>query len=143
MQIQKVQIISSLICYGPCPKFDDEVEQRLTISRTGRVWVTGYNFGQGFGEYVLGRRKQLSIGKEAAQRILQYIYLYYESATHAPRITDIGRWELKLTTTDGRKFRRVGSLNGNVFAFDIDLTEYIRQSINIAGLAVFGTSHDD
>ena len=65
MQIQKVQIISNLICYGPCPEYDEEVEQSLTISRTGRVWFTGYNFGQGFDEHVMGRGKQLSIAKEA------------------------------------------------------------------------------
>lgn len=31
-RLQKAQIISDLLCYGPCPEPDDPVEQRLTIS---------------------------------------------------------------------------------------------------------------
>ncbi|WP_443935410.1 hypothetical protein [Phascolarctobacterium faecium] len=138
MQIQKVQIISNLICYGPCPEYDEEVEQSLTISRTGRVWFTGYNFGQGFDEHVMGRGKQLSIAKEAAQRILQYISIYYESKNFTPYVTDVGSWQLKLTTIDGQKVGVVGSLTGDVVVENVDLTDYIRQSINIASLVVFG-----
>lgn len=47
MQIQKVRIISNNICYGPKPLPEDEVEQHLTISASGRVWFTGYSMLMG------------------------------------------------------------------------------------------------
>lgn len=42
MNIQKIQIISNLIGYGLKPEPEDEVEQRLTISRNGRIWFTAW-----------------------------------------------------------------------------------------------------
>lgn len=63
MDIQKIKIISNNICYGPEPSPSDEVEQHLTISATGDVWFIGYNYGEGSGNYKIGRRHQLSIGK--------------------------------------------------------------------------------
>jgi hypothetical protein len=39
LQIQTVRIISNNICFGPEPLPDDEVEQHLTISASGRIWL--------------------------------------------------------------------------------------------------------
>ncbi|MCO1604491.1 hypothetical protein [Desulfosporosinus nitroreducens] len=46
MQIQKIRIVSNNISYGPEPLLEDEVEQHLTISASGRVWFTGYKYAQ-------------------------------------------------------------------------------------------------
>lgn len=37
-EIRSIRIKSNNICYGPEPGADDEVEQYLSISSTGRVW---------------------------------------------------------------------------------------------------------
>ena len=37
--LQKIRLVSNSICYGPCPEPDDEVEQRLTITSEGKVWL--------------------------------------------------------------------------------------------------------
>lgn len=56
---KKVQIISDLLCYGPCPEPEDEIEQRITISATGRVWFTEYLFGEiGCEKKPIGRKLQ-------------------------------------------------------------------------------------
>lgn len=39
MLIRKIRIISNNICYGSEPSPKDEVEQHLTISANGRIWV--------------------------------------------------------------------------------------------------------
>ena len=49
MEVKKITLISNNICYGPSPKADEEVEQRLTILKNGRVWFSGYNYGSEIG----------------------------------------------------------------------------------------------
>ncbi|WP_092564133.1 hypothetical protein [Anaeromicropila populeti] len=63
MQIRKVRIVSNNICYGPEPLPEDEVEQRLTISVSGRVWFTGYKYANGFSKFEICRRQHFSIGR--------------------------------------------------------------------------------
>ena len=43
-EIRSIRIESNNICYGPRPGADDEVEQYLTISSTGRVWFSARNY---------------------------------------------------------------------------------------------------
>ena len=38
VRIKKIKIKSNNICYGPAPEPEDEIEQILTISNTGKVW---------------------------------------------------------------------------------------------------------
>lgn len=45
-EIRSIRIESNNICYGPEPGADDEVEQYLTISSTGRVWFSARNYQQ-------------------------------------------------------------------------------------------------
>ena len=59
--IQKIQIISNNICYGPPPEHETEVEQHLTISSSGRIWFNAYNFMGGFDNYKKGRTFQLCL----------------------------------------------------------------------------------
>ena len=45
--------MTNVICYGPEPKSNEEVEQRLILNKQGRVWFNSYNFGQAFYSYEL------------------------------------------------------------------------------------------
>ena len=76
-EAQKIQISSNNIGYGPCPEPNEGVEQRLTIAADGRVWFSGYNYGQGFEQYERGRTKNYSIGKEATACILNAVGTYF------------------------------------------------------------------
>lgn len=88
MQIQKVRIVSNNICYGPAPLHEDEVEQHLTISASGRVWFTGYKNGSGFGGYEICRRQQFNIGIAKTEKILFLFKQYFESDPLAIFATD-------------------------------------------------------
>ncbi len=63
-----IHIVSSNICYGPCPEPTDEVEQHLTISSEGQVKFSSLNFGYGMEKYEKGRSKEFNIGKPVAEK---------------------------------------------------------------------------
>ncbi|MCC8101455.1 MAG: hypothetical protein LIP11_04075 [Clostridiales bacterium] len=137
-RVQKAQIISDLLCYGPRPKQGDPVEQRLTISSNGRIWFTERIYGSFVdNHYPIGRKLQMSIGKERAAAILSMLADYADSNPLLPYCTDIGSWYLTLTGTDGTKTKMSCSMNG-ISMGDEDLTGFIRARIPIEGLAVFG-----
>ncbi len=138
-RLQKAQIISNLLCYGPCPEPDDPVEQCLTISSTGRIWFKESVFGTlGDTRYPIGRKMQMSIGKERAYAILSMLADYYESEPPLIYCTDIGNWYMTLTGADGSKKKMSCSMNGDVFVGDIYMNDFIRARIPIQGLVVFG-----
>ena len=140
MDIQKIKIISNNICYGPPPSPTDEVKQHLTISSTGRVWFTGYDYGEGYGKHKIGRSCQVSIGKNKAADILLLISKFFSRELYDMFVTDIESWEMIITDTDSNNQKLNGLLCGGLLVEDIDLTEYIRESIPIDGLFVFGNS---
>lgn len=140
LQIQKVRIISNNICYGPEPLPNDEVEQHLTISASGRVWFTGYKYANGFGKFDISRKHQFNIGKPVVKEILELFSQYLDSDQLTCYATDIGTWEMKITDTKGEVHTFNGSLCGGVTVGDIDLTYYLREQIPIDSLFVFEDS---
>ena len=137
-RLKSVRIVSNLMCFGPCPEPEDLVEQRLTISSTGRVWFSEYLYGNGYPEkYPLGRKMQLSIGKDRAAAILSKLADVRGSGMPLMHCTDIGTWEMTLTDRAGNRSEVSCSMNGLLFD-GIELSDYIRERIPIEGLAVFG-----
>ena len=138
LRLKSARIISNLMCFGPCPEPEDPAEQRLTISSTGRVWFFEYLYGNGSLEkYPLGRKIQLSIGKDRAAAILSKIADVQDSDMPLIRCTDIGSWEMTLTDRTGNKSKLSCSMNGLLLG-GMELSDYIRERIPIENLAVFG-----
>lgn len=136
-QAQKIRIVSNNIGFGPRPEQDEEVKQHLTITADGRVWFSGYNFGQGIGEYVRGRTKNHMIGKEAAARILNAVGTYFSDEYDTVFATDIGDWEMTITNTDGKSYQFKGSLCCDFDVYGVDLSDLIRDTLNMPDLFVF------
>ena len=137
LQIQKVKIISDNICYGPQPLPEDEVEQHLIISATGRVWFTAYKYANGFGQYEICRKQQLTIGEHVTKEILELFLRYINSDQLICFATDVGSWEMTITDTESKTYNFKGSLIGGVTVGNIDLTDYLRKQIPIDNLLVF------
>lgn len=137
MYIQKIELISNNICYGPEPAPTDEVEQHLTVSATGDVWFIGYNYGRGFENYKKRREKKLSIEKRKAEHILSLFSQYFFKNPPTLFATDIGQWELIIVDIAGNVHKFKGSLFGEIMVGDIDITDYIRENIPINNLFVF------
>lgn len=143
MDIYIIKLISNNICYGPEPSTTDEVEQHLTISSIGEAWFTGYNYDGVYGNYIIGREQQLPIGKQKAGCILSLISHYFNNEPPSLFATDIGQWELAITDAGGKEHKFKGSLLGEIAVGDIDLTDYIRESIPINNLLVFEDVYSD
>lgn len=104
--LRKIKLISNSICYGPSPDFDDEVEQRLSISSEGRIALTAYNYG---GERILYKRVKIEslVAQEILNKIqdgLEHGDLYF--------VTDVGTWDLTAEYENGEKRKLGGSLFG-------------------------------
>ena len=142
-RLKSARIISNLMCFGPCPEPKDPVEQRLTISSTGRVWFSEYLYGNGYpGKYPLGRKTQLSIGETRAAAILSKLADVRDSSMPLMHCTDIGTWEMTLTDRAGNRSELSCSMNGLLFD-GIELSDYIRERVPIEGLAVFGGENEE
>ena len=135
--VSKLQITSNNIGYGPCPEPDEEVEQRLTIAADGRVWFSGYNYGQGFEQYERGRTKNYSIGKKAAARILNVVGTYFSDEYDTVFATDIGSWDMTITNTEGKLYHFKGSLCCDFYVDGVDLSDLIRDTLDMPDLFVF------
>ncbi len=141
--IQKVQIISNNICYGPPPENGTEVEQHFTVSANGRIWFNGYNFIGGFDRYEKGRSFQMSIDKENAKRILDLIDEYLKSDL-IMMATDCGSWDMAVKNTDGNTTVRRGSLIEEIYVGDTPISETIRSIVPIEDMFLFdGNYYDD
>jgi hypothetical protein len=141
--MRKINIISNGICYGPAPEPNDEVEQSLTIAENGRVWFTGYNFGDEFGEYRIGRRIYSKIEPKLATEILDVVDEYNHSDHIFMFATDIGSWEMIVTDGESKEEKYSGSLCGGVIHNGININELITNSITIEDLWVFGQGFED
>lgn len=137
MEIQKIRIVSNNISYGYCPMPEDEVEQRLTITADGRVWLSVYNFGQSFGKYENGRTRNLNIGKEAATLILKAVGAYFSDEYVTVFVTDIGSWKMTITNTEGKLYDFKGSLYADFIIADADLSDLIRDTLDMPNLFLF------
>lgn len=138
MLIQKVRIVSKNICYGPEPLPDDEVEQHLAVSSSGRVWFTGYKYAKGFGKFEICRREQFEIKKLVAKEIMELFSQYLNCDRLGFYITDIGDWEMVITDIEGKEHDLSGPLCGGLTVGDTNLTYYLREHIPVNGLLLFG-----
>jgi len=140
--IQKIQIISNNICYGPPPDNGTEVEQHFTVSTSGRIWFNGYNFIGGFNNYERGRSIQMSIGKENAKTILDLIEKHLESDVLI-MATDCGSWDLKVTASDGNTTERRGSLIDEIYAGNTPISKTIRSIVSIEDMFLFDGNYPE
>jgi hypothetical protein len=136
-KLQKATIKSNNVGFGPMPEPLEEVEQRLTISRCGRVWFSAYSYG---GTRL--RKKQVWLGKERACRLLHVIGTYFCSCEELSLATDIGMWEMRLQDIDGAATKFVGSL---CCAFQVegrDLSTIIREELGMRDLFLYDGNNE-
>lgn len=112
-KLQKFQLVSNSIDYGPCPNIEDEVEQRLTITANGRVWLSRYRFGTAGDRYELIDKTHFSIPSNDANEILVAVTNYFACENNILISTDAGVWNLALTNEKGKIFK----ISGNLFEY--------------------------
>lgn len=136
-EIKSVRITSNNICYGPAPSADDEVEQYLTISSTGRVWFSARNYQQYCNGKDYCRKKQVNIGIWKAEFLLRLIDNITEDMSF---VTDVGSYDIEIRYADETKRVISGSLIGDVYSHvygmenNVDVTRLIRRYIPVYAL---------
>lgn len=142
-EVKSIRIISNNICYGPEPDANDEVEQYLTISSTGRVWFSARDYQQFCDGKNYCRKKQVSIGKWKAEFLFRLIL---NMQLNPVFVTDVGSYRIEICYTNGRKDEIHGDLISGVFSHaygnedDVDLTRLLRRYIPVYGLWAFDAS---
>lgn len=134
---KKVRIISNSIGFGLCPNSDDLVEQRVTINFDGHIWYSAYAYGDGFGKYKKIQSKNYKIASDLSEKVLNTIACYFSNEYDEIIATDIGNWEMEITNTDGKTYKFRGSLCANFEVDGVDLSNLIRDTLNMQDLYVF------
>lgn len=106
--IKKIEITSNNICYGPCPAPEDEVEQELSIERSGQVVLSRYAYGSCV-DTPMGHVR-FSIDQEKAEAIFHAIRRCFYDDYEAYMITDVGRWDMTVFDDDGNRDKFSGPL---------------------------------
>lgn len=135
-ELQRMQLISNNIGYGPIPlPSDKEVEQHLTITSDGRVWLSRYRYGA-IGDndkYELIAKQYIKID---ATRIIKEMEKFFQGGYDIYNATDVGSWVLRLINTDGDILRTHGALTSGHQELDA-LSALIRRNIGECTLFVF------
>lgn len=136
-KLKKMRIVSNNICFGPCPEPNDDTEQHLTINSDGRVWFSSYTFGDGINNHTKSTNDSFSIDKNVASKILDKVESYFSNDYYDVFATDIGYWEMELTNFEDETFKFKGSLCSDFEVDGVDLSDLIRDTLNMQNLFVF------
>ena len=137
--IRKVKIHSNNICYGTCPVEDREVEQHVTITRDGRVWLTRYAFAEdlNFIKFKKTEQKQFRIDKDKAQFLLDKFTAYFRDEYEHYFATDVGSFDMWIEDDKGERAYLTGPLVSEYKVDGYDLSQLVRDTLNDQTLYVF------
>lgn len=137
-QIKGMKLISNQICYGPRPEPGDEVEQHLSLFADGRVFFSGYGYGN-YGEkkYKRNRSRQFKISQPEAVYVLSHVAMYFSREFPLDFATDVGDWKLELVNAEGKTFVYQGSLYKELMINGVGLSYLLRKYLKMTDLFAF------
>ena len=134
--IEKLQLTSGNVAYGPRPEPDEEVEQRITITRNGSVWLTRWSYGAGI-RYKLISREQFKAETQSVTQLLERLEAYFAKELMVAMATDVDVWKLKLTNTSNEVFRYHGAgIVGLAQELD-EISDQLRSAVGRHSLIAF------
>ncbi len=108
--------------------------QRETILPSERAYVFGQRRD---GHYEKSRTQNLKVDKAVAERIMSAFSAYFSNEYTEVFATDIGDWSMELTNTEGKTYKFRGSLCSEFVVQGVDLSDLLRQSLDMPDLYVF------
>ena len=108
-ELQKIRLIANNMSYGPLPSPGEEVEQRLTMTREGKVWLSRYSFHDAVHNGLMSR-KQFSVDSRCVKSLFQQISMHFAKNELIGMATDVAIWELKLINSEGKVFHYTGPM---------------------------------
>lgn len=103
--VKKISIDSNALCYGPMPEPDDIIRQRITITTLGKIYISQYTFSG-----VRVDRKVLAIDEYDAEEMVYDLVEYFEEKDTDFYVTDVGSWDLTITSANDKEYKFDGSL---------------------------------
>ena len=116
--------------YGPWPEDDDPIQQRISLTDKGNVTITFYNYNH---KRLLMERRHVEAEKAAA--LIREIAYRVVSWPPYLRVTDVGSWDLTVTTDCGTTVAFHGDMIEN--ALTVPLSEQLRQLLQDPALLCF------
>lgn len=131
--------LESFPCYFCCPPTElDDVEQKLTINKNGRVSFTSKKLIWERINYNEGRWIRALLQPEDVSELLNKMAEPFRKAPDiAPFCTDVGSWKLTIYNTDGKTYKYEGCLFYDSFPGASELSQYIRQVLCVKDLFLF------
>lgn len=140
--IQKFQLTSGNIAYGPRPQPDEEVEQRITITTNGSIWLTRWAYSTGI-RYKLISREQFKAEAQAVTQLLERLEAYFDNEFMISMATDVDVWNLKLTNTSNEVFRYHGSVSIGLVPELDEISDQLRRVVGKHNLIAFNGSSEN
>ena len=137
--IKKMRINSNCIAYGLLPRAGFEVEQHVTVTDDGRVWLTRYAFNQdlNYADLKKTEQKQFRIDADKAKFLLDKYTKYFRDEYEISFATDVGSFEMHITDDQGKQAVFIGPL---ICDFEVDgynLSQLLRDTLDDQTLFVF------
>ncbi len=137
--IKRVRIHSNNIAYGMLPREGFEVEQHITITDDGRVWITRYAFSEdlNFVDLKKTEQRQFRIAADKAKFLLDKYTKYFRDEYEISFATDVGSFEMQITDDEGKQAVFIGPL---ICDFEVDgynLSQLLRDTLDDQTLFVF------
>ena len=124
--IRKITIDSNALCYGPMPEPEDVIRQSITITTGGKVYISQYTFSG-----VRIDRKVTTIDEDDAMDMIYDLVDYFEKREFDFFVTDVGSWDLTITSANGKAYKYDCSLyceHGEWLAeFSKNLRRYLKR----------------
>lgn len=137
--VKKVKIHSNNMGYGFLPREGTEVEQHLTITDDGRVWLTRYAISEdlNFAKLTKTEQRQFKISSDKAKFLLDKYTKYFRDEYEISFATDVGSFEMQITDDEGKTAYFIGPLICEFEVDGYDLSQLTRDTVEDQTLFVF------
>lgn len=137
--VKRVKIHSNNMGYGFLPREGTEVEQHLTITDEGRVWLTRYAISEdlNFAKLTKTEQRQFKISSDKAKFLLDKYTKYFRDEYEISFATDVGSFEMQITDDEGKTAYFIGPLICEFEVDGYDLSQLTRDTVEDQTLFVF------
>lgn len=140
--VKKVKIHSNIISYSFLPRENTEVEQHLTITEDGIVWLTRYAIKKdlNYAELKKTEQKQFKIDKDRAEFLLSKFTKYFRDEYNLMFATDVGQFEMWIDDDEGKKAYIIGPMISKIEVDEYNLSQLVRDTLDDQTLFVFDSN---
>ena len=135
-ELQKMRLIANNMGYGPLPAPGEEVEQRLTLTANGKVWLSRFSYYDTAHNSLMSR-KQFTVDHRCVESLFQKITAHFAGNERTGMAMDVATWELELTNTEGISYQFIGPMLRG-FSPTLDaISDELRSVLDRKGLFAF------